>query len=188
MVLMKISETEAGFLAGVIEGEGSIFLMKKKCSRSRLGYNYTPCISISNTDPRLLTRCKSIIDKIKSEEKYRTIIRSQNGGKLNTPERKLRKNWDGRWKIGWVLRMHDFGTIVSVLNETSGLFVTKKRQAGLLMEYCKSRMLKLFIFRRNMYSEREHAIYKNLRRLNRRGLKTQEAKDTVLMGIVGETA
>jgi hypothetical protein len=56
MILKALSETEAAYVAGIIDGEGTITL-----TRTHRGENRRPVLSISSCELTLLTYVKSII-------------------------------------------------------------------------------------------------------------------------------
>jgi hypothetical protein len=56
-----LSEVEKAWLAGVIDGEGSIFLSKVTSRRTRRGYFYLPTIGVSNTNRIFLTKVANTI-------------------------------------------------------------------------------------------------------------------------------
>lgn len=64
---MYIIETEKSYLAGIIDGEGSIML-----TRFHKSEYHSPCISIASTDLELLEWVKSTVGsgKITSKKNY----------------------------------------------------------------------------------------------------------------------
>ena len=79
----QLNETEMAWLAGVIDGEGSIFLVKLLgglASKSRRGFIYVPAISLSSSSEAFARKVKEIIGK----------------GSVNFIEEK-RLNWKDRW-------------------------------------------------------------------------------------------
>lgn len=54
--LKQLSPTEAAYLAGLIDGEGSLFI--GKCKRNKAGnFSYTPTMVIVNTSPIIVDLC-----------------------------------------------------------------------------------------------------------------------------------
>lgn len=51
---MRLSKTQAAYIAGVIDGDGYIGLSKKRTLDQRSGYSYRPVVSVSNTKVELL--------------------------------------------------------------------------------------------------------------------------------------
>ena len=60
-----LTEVEKAWLAGVIDGEGSIFISKvtPKKFRYRRGFFYRPELSVANSNPALLARVREIVGK-----------------------------------------------------------------------------------------------------------------------------
>jgi len=57
----SLSEIQAAYLAGLIDGEGSIAVSRKRdCSGVRRGYSYRLNLSISNTDTDLVQWCLKV--------------------------------------------------------------------------------------------------------------------------------
>lgn len=167
---MKLTNYERGYLVGIIDGEGSIFLNKMKTKRSKLGFNLRPCISIDNTKIDLINECFRILSKIIKNERYKTTIKTNTGYKINDAVEKQRHHWKGQWKISYRVRIHDFDSIIRILSEIKDFLIIKKKQAGILYKFCISRKTKLWQFRRYGYSNRELNSYVRLRMLNKRGL------------------
>ena len=59
---MMVKESDLAWLAGFIDGEGSITIAKRKRQKS-INYNYDLQLRIINTDKSLLDHCQSIIGK-----------------------------------------------------------------------------------------------------------------------------
>ena len=69
---MRLKETERAYLAGIIDGEGSIMLCKvnDRHVRVRSQYRYRPVISVGMTDPTVIkwlsslfkSECREILD------------------------------------------------------------------------------------------------------------------------------
>ena len=110
------------YIAGLIDGDGSINMNYRASKRSKLG-KYTPQVLFINTDKQIITSYCSVLktNNIGYNVQFRT------GG--NTTNRR-------RWDI-----------IVSGVKRTKNLLElitnklkTKKEQANLLMQYCISRL------------------------------------------------
>ena len=56
-----LTPIERTWLAGVIDGEGSIYISKVKDKRSRRGFFYKPFLSVSNSDTNLVSKVREII-------------------------------------------------------------------------------------------------------------------------------
>ena len=171
---MVLNDFEKGFLVGLIEGEGSIFINRrvdKRVGRSLNGFTLCPCVDVTNTDFQLISFYESIVKKIMSVESYRTKI-ATNLGNLNLVEAAKRGEgkWSVKWKIGYRVRIHDKQTIISLFREIGDLLVSKKERAKLLLEWCCSRKANLLKFRRQAYTEREKELYNILHVANKRGV------------------
>jgi hypothetical protein len=79
----QLSETERMWLAGVIDGEGSIFIVKLTrglAAQGRRGFRYIPVISLSSTSEAFVRKVREIIGR----------------GAVNFTEEK-RLNWKDKW-------------------------------------------------------------------------------------------
>lgn len=63
-----MKEWEASYIAGIIDGEGTISL-----TRMHKGEFRRPCISISSTDKELLIYIKSLTDGVINNKKIRIL-------------------------------------------------------------------------------------------------------------------
>jgi len=151
-----MNSVECAYLAGVIDGEGCLSIVKHNNKTSR-GWRYEPCLSVSNTDKRLL-------DWIKNETKV---------GNVYPKEYKNRKN-----KLCWVWQTYKIEDITDVLDSTIEYLLVKFQVALLLGEFCLAQSLRLSKWKRQRdkkgrfikhelpYFTRQHEIYQELRKLN----------------------
>lgn len=58
-----LSLVERAWLAGVIDGEGSIYISKVKAIRSKRGFVYMPYLSVSNSNLEFVSRVREVIGK-----------------------------------------------------------------------------------------------------------------------------
>jgi len=144
----ELSEAEKGYLAGLIDGEGTISIGKKNNKTGRLGFTLTPSVSIANTNEGLIRYCQSLI-----------------GGCVYKGKRR-KPNHHAKF----TLRVHRHTEIMKILEQVYPYLRIKKKHAELLMEYCKSRIKK----RRYIssvtvpYDENELRIHEEIRKLNER--------------------
>lgn len=68
--MINITPEERAYIAGIIDGEGSIMLLKFHSNQFP-----APCISISSTTPELLEwiKSKTFVGTIKSKKNYDTL-------------------------------------------------------------------------------------------------------------------
>lgn len=110
--LVKRKEALA-YVAGVIDGEGSIYLGIQK---KRL---FIPNISICNNDEKMLLFCKNILRV--------GYVSKRNLSKM-------------RPKHNWVYSIGKREDIVNILILVRPFLITKQKQADLLFEYCVNRL------------------------------------------------
>ena len=87
MPLKRLSETEAAYLAGIIDGEGTVTL-----TRTHRGENRRPVVSISSTELPLLLYVRSVIGAGRITGK----VRAQNG-RYTSRQRAARQAFEQRF-------------------------------------------------------------------------------------------
>jgi len=114
-------ECNIAYLAGIIDGEGSIYIFSRDNNKS--GQSTSPAVhmSITNTNIPLLERCKEIIEKeIILTSLNRKIFDSQNGTKGRTC---------------FKLVVSNYRHLISILTAVLPYLVAKKLQALLAIEF-----------------------------------------------------
>ena len=145
-------------IAWSLAWEGWIGLTK--CSRSKgHAMQYTPHITIGNTDIELL-------------KKFRDITGCGHIYTYNTG-----KTYKSNWRVQAAWQINNTFEVLEFLQEIYGFLPAKQPQANLLMEFCRIRLdrkqkgYKGFNMRSgiNTWSIREEEIYQELKKLNKRG-------------------
>lgn len=133
------------YLAGFVDGEGSISCYKRKDIRTKRGFTINSIFSIAGTNKEILEELNQICK-----------------GKIFTdkPNKQIPKA-----KIVHHLSIQDLESIRNVLKLIVGKLVIKQTQAILMIEYCNLRLKN----KGKVYSEREIQIAEQITKLNRRG-------------------
>jgi hypothetical protein len=135
--LENLKESEKGWITGIIEGEGAIYLSKVNWK----GYIYlSPKLTIHNTR-------KELIDKIQK------LI----GGKVYIDKNGRRK------KPLYIFTISNVINILRILQTLKPYFVSKKEECNLMIEFCKLRLENFHL----PNSKREWEIYERLKLLNK---------------------
>lgn len=151
--LSKVRELnccERAYLGALIDGEGSIFITKSTRKKSSIGFSYVPVVNISNNNVEILRKVRKIV-----------------GAGCSPCVEKPRF---GNRKKSYYVRF-SASAIRQLLPQILDWLVVKRRQADLLLEF-----LKLSKKRFGGYggsrppTAREHEVYKELKKLNRRGV------------------
>jgi hypothetical protein len=58
-----LKPVERAWLAGIIDGEGSIYIAKVKNKKTRRGFSYMPYLSVSNSNFELVARVREVIGR-----------------------------------------------------------------------------------------------------------------------------
>ena len=128
------------YIAGFVDGEGCLSIYKHQDKRIQKGYTFYPKFTIGNTN-------KSILLLIKRELGGRIFV--NNKGKNS--------------KCVYALAIQDLESIEKAINKIYPHLILKKKQADILLKYCKIRK------EGKEYSEREKKLYLQIKELNRRG-------------------
>jgi len=135
----KLRKEEAAYIAGLIDGEGSILCYKS-------GRSYTKRITISNTRKELM---EWLMKKIPF-------------GKFQKKPHPEKPNWSD----SYIFYIGKTEYIVWLLEQVLPYLVIKKQLAILMLELCRSRMEKPQF---SEYSEKEIQLLEEICRLNSRG-------------------
>ena len=127
---IKITREERAYIAGFLDGEGTIALYSTIDYRTNKPL-YRPCLHIYNTDKEVLT-----------------WIASKIGGNLNTEKRQQLE-----WKRKYILDISSIPHIKQVLILLIPYLHIKRKQAEIVLEYCSSRLENWH------YSKKDEEIY-----------------------------
>ena len=148
-------EVRLSWLAGILDGEGTISFASKfsKSSRQK-NYHFRPELKVDNTDQVMLDEIMSILDEVGAAYYVRDTGKSPS---------KRNPNWkkSTRIIIEGLKRLRSFLPIISPY------LINKKPQADLLMEYIESRLTGPH---KGPVTEKEEDIILQVRKLNHRGL------------------
>jgi len=145
---MNLTETEKAYLAGIIDGEGSICITRKKQCSSHKYTTYQPYIEITNLN-------KDLIDYISSKIPY--------AFKFTRPRTRI----NSRWRDAYTVQVTGLTHIIELLEQIKPYLIVKRQHAEVMIEYCKSRLRHCFANgKEKSYTEREIQLYKKLRTLN----------------------
>ena len=150
--------SELGWLAGIIDGEGSIGFKRSKQNRQKKTYiRYSPLIQISNCDVCLLNEVKRILDLIKV--RYSFWMKKEN---QRNPQ----------WQNSGNISIYSFKDARKFLEIILPYLIAKKERAKILLEFCylykgeKKRIKGKFITNK---IGKEEFYWKKLHKLNKKG-------------------
>lgn len=137
---IQLTEREIGYIAGLVDGEGTITV--EWVNNHGYPRGIRPTLIISNTDKELLLKCQKLI-----------------GGHIYVHNNKPNR------KICYTLQVLSIGQVLSILELILPELVTKKERARLLLEFCKNRAKQ---YSKSPYSTNELRIAKEIKELNLR--------------------
>jgi hypothetical protein len=141
------------YIAGFIDGEGYLGIIKKSDKRSPLGHHYKVCIKIAQ-----VTRSAEVLFLIK--EIY--------GGNISKTRQPLNK----KHRPSMTLEFTNCVRILRILDDLQPYLIVKSEQAKILREYVN--MQKQTPTNRNETDAMREALYNKIRGLNNRGLAETE--------------
>ncbi len=147
---MKLSPQ---YIAGFIDGEGYLGIIKKTSKVSTLGYYFTPALKITQ-----VTRNDEVLKNIKE---------FFGCGNLTLNKRNALKSDNGVNKTSLEFRSEK--RVTPILKIIYPYLVVKKKQAKVLLEYAKLPQVKSFKTRIKIDRKR-NVLYEEIRFLNRKGL------------------
>lgn len=134
--VMSLPVTEMAYLAGIVDGEGSIGIARHRVTKHNRTY-FRPHLTISNTNEDLL-------EWLQARHFRGNLV-------MNTKHRPY-------FKIAW-----GGFSVAEVLKALLPYLVIKRRHAELLIEFCK---LRIALKKKYKLTPRMELIYMELRRLN----------------------
>ena len=148
-----LNDFRKGYLAGIIDGEGTLMIRRHRALGSSTGYTYSAFLTIANTELSIIEAVKDMIE----------------AGYICTHKRKNVVQKD--CYLFHVTRMKD---VYRVLTELQDYFMSKRKQliCKLILEFCESRMSYTNTWKggRSVYTMREIEIFEEVKKLNKRGV------------------
>lgn len=143
-----LSDLDAAYIAGIVDGEGCVTLSKLTDATMRDGHSYRPCVMISNTNRVLMQYLTAIVG-----------VGRVNKRKPSSPNSKISYVW-----VCWSKQA------TSLLYQLLPFLVLKKKQAELLLDFQRksSQNFGMRGLPPNIRRYQEKACHQ-MRRLNKRG-------------------
>ena len=111
----RIKQTDWAWLAGIIDGEGSIYSRKNRYRHGPMGYQV--CLTVGNTDMKMLERCLEIT------------------GVGNIYARKLDMRLQARIRQLWSWQTTKGSDVIKVLRAVWPYLTTKRQQAAVAFNW-----------------------------------------------------
>ena len=111
---MKVTNAEIGWLAGIMDGEGSIGV---KCSHRESG-TFSPVVSICNTNQRLIDKIRLIFEKL--------------GIKCNIQNKKV---YSDNHSLAVNIYVCDRTSVIKLCQSIEQYCTSKKTQLNLVIDY-----------------------------------------------------
>lgn len=137
---MTVTQLEIGWLAGVIDGEGSILIVKR-------GTLFTPSVKMANTSKVLIEKFCNILDRL--DISYNCYGTQKKGNR----------------KYQWEVSIDGGKRVMNLLLQIQDILVCKQKQAFKVMEWIESRKIN----KRKYYSDSELQLRADVMTLNARG-------------------
>ena len=152
-----INKEKWAYLAGIIDGEGTITITKH-AQYKRSSYQYKPYVIVSNTNEQLMI-----------------FLINTFGGKYHLHEKRNDRGCLDcfRWQV---MSKYDINLI---LRNTLEFLIIKHRQAELVLDYLTSRKNQI-INKSVRYTDFDHQCHLEIRKLNERGMRKQQLRKETL--------
>jgi len=148
---LALSEAEKGYLAGIIDGEGTITISEV---RSRKEHEYRPEIIITNTSDKLINHIINLLKK--SGLDYFYVPNKQN--------KKLKRRKPLR-----EVRITSHARVLAFLQMLLPYLILKRRQADIVINFIRSRIKRGISGKGwSPYNDYEINLVREIRELNRR--------------------
>lgn len=142
---MKVSQLELGWLAGIIDGEGSITIVKR-------GQTFVPTVKMSNTSKKLIDKYCEILDLLNIS--YKCYGRQKQGNR----------------KYQWEVCVDGRPRVMQFLLIIQDSLISKQTQAEKVLNWIELRGVNL----RGPYTEQQYNLINDIRKLNGRGSEFSE--------------
>lgn len=150
--LAKLDEIALAYFAGLVDGEGTITIIRTGQIVADGGRSLRPQVEVTNTNPVIV---QHVIDTF-----YKM------GAKPYIDTRASKNNWKAAYKIV----AYGLNKSKKVLTCVMPYLLAKKAQAELVLEFIESRNSQPYNCH---YTDRDLNIYRQIRTLNHRGLASE---------------
>lgn len=140
--IQDMTELEVAYLAGIIDGEGTLTLAHRRRNEERGWENIEPHLSISNTDPNLMQYLSQL---------------------LGAPFYAAREKRNHKWKQSLIISISAFVELEALLSRVIPYLVVKRRRAEIMLALVRRRLARL------PYTDEDRQMVREFRQLNRRG-------------------
>jgi hypothetical protein len=160
-----MSEGRIGWLAGIIDGEGTVSLCRTNSKRYKNMY-LKAILQIANTDIRILQKADQIFREDLGVDPCVVKANRRKGVNIN-------KNW----KMGFRLQIHSQRRLAKALPILMPYLVGKREQAEIVLAYCLRRNVRQ---KHKSYEERSFDAqeYMRCRKLNQRGVTVESGGES----------
>lgn len=146
-----VVDTDIAWLAGIVDGEGSVQLMNCKD-----GQHLKPRLSVVNCDISIINRCRLIAMDVLNDRTFSVYV-NKRYGEFNK-------------RTTFHISIDDGQLILKMLIQLLPYLTGKKRQAELIVEFLSDRI------KGSRYTNNDRVIQMKVSMLNKRGATNEEKK------------
>lgn len=139
-----LTEGEKGYIAGFVDGEGTIGMSKYVAVNGKIGL--ATHLTIANTN-------REVLEWLKSKTRLKREFRTYRSHKINR-------------KSVHAININRMGDVLAFLTAILPYLIVKKKQAELMVEYCRGRLSSW----PKPLTEKDLEFYSQIKALNKRGL------------------
>ncbi len=147
----NLPEWARGWLAGLIDGEGTLTVKRRR--RVDGSVKYEPIIVINNTSRELLAKIREVCG-------CGTIVKHSERYTLMHPN----------WNVVWRLEIKGSFNVVTILKQIYPFLIAKKRHAEILMKICE-KLIEAYNTKQRVDSTSIEKLVSELKELTHRGRK-----------------
>lgn len=165
---MGAKDTDLAWLAGFLDGEGTIGISRTNAKACKTPY-LRPHLQAPNTDHRAIDEMVRIISEVTGK---RPSVCVSNKG-------------DARWKRAWRVKVSTQWELLLLLPALLPHLRLKKRQAELALEFCKRKAARAANqnYRWYEFKDQDEAGYQECLALNARGVRPEGAQVIALKAV-----
>lgn len=136
----EVDPYEIGWLAGIIDGEGTLTFGKSINKQSRFGYNYYNGVAVINTNIEMIDRCVDIINRLCSDiESEARMTKLEMKNKIYNGNNFIKQSKNG-YKDCYQMTLRNKEWTIRVLEVITPYLTEKRRRAKALLTILKERV------------------------------------------------
>lgn len=136
----EVEPQDIGWLAGIIDGEGTLTFGKSINKQSRFGYNYYNGVSIVNTNQEMIDKCLDIMNRLCEDiQSNAKMTKLEKKTKIYNGNNFIKPSKNG-YKDCYQVTLRNKDWTIKILETITPLLTEKRRRAETLLTILKERV------------------------------------------------